>query len=313
MTTLTLPPERFEADRPRLRAVAHRMLGSLAEADDAVQETWLRASGADLAEVENVTAWLTTVVGRISLNMLRSRRTRREEPLDSYDADAGAGGDPEEEALLADSVGVALLVVLDTLGPDERLAFVLHDLFAVPFDAIAPLVERTPAATRQLASRARRRVRGTAPAPPCALPGGPTRQEVVNAFLAATRGGDFEALLALLHPDVVLTADRFVVPTPQPIEVSGARPVAEGAMAATGRAAFTGPALLDGQVGLVMAPHGRLRLALLFTITDDGITHIEVIADHERLTGIEVAALDVPVPGAEVPGGAALDGEVPEA
>ncbi|MFF3846348.1 sigma factor [Streptomyces sp. NPDC002328] len=289
MTTLTLPPERFEADRPRLRAVAHRMLGSLAEADDAVQETWLRASGADIAEVRNVTAWLTTVVGRVSLNMLRSRRTRREEPLDAYDAGAGAGGDPAEEALLADSVGVALLVVLDTLGPDERLAFVLHDLFAVPFDAIAPLVERTPAATRQLAGRARRRVRGTAPAPP----GDTARQrQVVDAFLAATRGGDFDALLALLHPDVVLTADRFVVPTPHPIEVNGARPVAEGAMAATARAAFTGPALLDGHPGLVMAPHGRLRLALLFTITTDGITHIEIIADHDRLTGLEVTVLD---------------------
>ncbi|MEU0676565.1 sigma-70 family RNA polymerase sigma factor [Streptomyces sp. NPDC006172] len=309
MTGHILSPERFEADRPRLRAVAHRMLGSLTEADDAVQETWLRASAADLGEVENVTAWLTTVVGRVSLNMLRSRRTRREEPLEASEVDlmAGAalGGDPEEEALLADSVGVALLVVLDSLGPDERLAFVLHDLFAVPFDAIAPLIDRTPATTRQLASRARRRVRGTTPAPagarepatvltsraPAAADA-PRQRQAVEAFLAATRGGDFEALLALLHPDVVLTADRFVVPTPEPIEVLGARTVAQGAMAATGRARFTGPALLDGRAGLVMAPYGRLRLALLLTVTDEGITRIEIIADRERLAGIEVGVLD---------------------
>ncbi|RZU23672.1 sigma-70 family RNA polymerase sigma factor [Streptomyces sp. BK239] len=296
MTGRILSPERFEADRPRLRAVAHRMLGSLAEADDAVQETWLRASSADLGEVKNVTAWLTTVVGRVSLNMLRSRRTRREEPLEAAEAGLGAGGDPEEEALLADSVGVALLVVLDSLGPDERLAFVLHDLFAVPFDAIAPLIDRTPATTRQLASRARRRVGGATPAPAGsrAVPAAdaPRQRQAVEAFLAATRGGDFEALLALLHPDVVLTADRFVVPTPEPVAVVGARTVARGAMAAAGRARFTGPALLDGRVGLVMAPHGRLRLALLLTVTDEGISRIEIIADRERLAGIEVAVLD---------------------
>ncbi|GGQ95966.1 RNA polymerase sigma factor [Streptomyces aurantiogriseus] len=293
MTTPTLPAERFEADRPRLRAIAHRMLGSLAEADDAVQETWLRASRADLDEVENLTAWLTTVVSRVSLNMLRSRRTRREEPLETQvgeaAVDAGEGADPEEEALQADSVGVALLVVLDTLNPDERLAFVLHDLFAVPFDTIAPLVERTPAATRQLASRARRRVRGGTPAPAADLA---RQREVVDAFLAATRGGNFDALLSLLHPDVVLTADRFVVPTPEPITLGGARPVAHSAMAATGRALFTGPALLDGRVGLVMAPQGRLRLVLLFTVTDEGITRIDVVADQERLAGIEVAVLE---------------------
>ncbi|WP_425247083.1 sigma-70 family RNA polymerase sigma factor [Streptomyces sp. NEAU-NA10] len=292
MTTPTLRPERFEADRARLRAVAHRLLGSLAEADDAVQETWLRASRADVGEVENLTAWLTTVVSRVSLNMLRSRRTRREEPLEARvgeeAVDAGEGGDPEEEALQADSVGVALLVVLDTLSPDERLAFVLHDLFAVPFDTIAPLIERTPAATRQLASRARRRVRGGAPAPAADLA---RQREVVDAFLAATRGGNFDALLSLLHPDVVLTADRFVVPTPEPITLSGARPVAHSAMAATGRALFTGLALLDGRVGLAMAPRGRLRLVLLFTVTDEGITRIDVVADRERLARIEVAVL----------------------
>ncbi|MFD5264986.1 sigma-70 family RNA polymerase sigma factor [Streptomyces sp. NPDC058335] len=286
-----LTADRFEADRPRLRAVAHRLLGSLSEADDAVQETWLRASRADVGEVENLTAWLTTVVGRVSLNMLRSRRTRREEPLELQSGEEGAsggGGDPAAEALLADEVGVALLVVLDTLGPDERLAFVLHDLFAVPFDAIAPLIERTPATTRQLASRARRRVRGgTAPAADAAR-----QREVVEAFLAATRGGDFDALLALLHPDVVLTADRFVLPTPEPASLSGGRSVAESAMTAAGRAMFTGPALLDGRVGLVMAPLGRLRLALLFTVTDEGITRIEIVADRERLAAMEVAVPD---------------------
>ncbi|MER6787711.1 sigma-70 family RNA polymerase sigma factor [Streptomyces sp. NPDC000658] len=295
MTThTTLPPERFEADRPHLRAVAYRMLGSLSEAEDAVQETWLRAAGADVAAVDNLSGWLTTVVGRICLNMLRSRRTRPEVPLDERPAEPvvgpGDGGDPEEEALLADAVGVALLVVLDTLAPAERLAFVLHDLFAVPFDDIAPLIERTPAATRQLTARARRRVRGgSAPVADRAR-----RREAVDAFLAATRAGDFEALLALLHPDVVLTADRFVVPTPQPVTMSGARTVAQSAMAATGRARFTGPALLDGRVGLVMAPQGRLRVALLFTVTPDGITGIDVVADRERLDAFEVTVLDAP-------------------
>ncbi|MGW0874980.1 sigma-70 family RNA polymerase sigma factor [Streptomyces sp. NPDC002740] len=307
MTTHTaLPPERFEADRPHLRAVAYRMLGSLGEAEDAVQETWLRAARADVGDVENLSGWLTTVVGRVCLNMLRSRRTRPEVPLDARVAEPAVGtadgGDPEEEALLADSVGVALLVVLDTLAPAERLAFVLHDLFAVPFDAIAPMIERTPATTRQLASRARRRVGGGgtshavgpagAPGPSAPAADRARQRRVADAFLAATRGGDFEALLALLHPDVVLTADRFVVPTPEPLTVSGARPVAEGAMAATGRARFTGLALLDGRIGLAMAPHGRLRLVLLFTIAEDGITGIDVVADRERLDGIEVAVLD---------------------
>ncbi|MET9382813.1 sigma-70 family RNA polymerase sigma factor [Streptomyces sp. NPDC002928] len=293
MTEHILAAERFEADRAHLRAVAYRMLGSLSEAEDAVQEAWLRASRADVGDVGNVTGWLTTVVGRICLNMLRSRRTRREETLHVQVTDPALrprdGGDPEEEALLADSVGVALLVVLDTLAPAERLAFVLHDMFAVPFDAIGPLIERTPATTRQLASRARRRVKGAAPA---ATPDLTRQRAVVDAFLAATRGGDFDALVSLLHPDVVLTADRFVVPTPEPVVVSGSHTVAKGAMAATGRALFTGPALLDGGVGLAMAPQGRLRLVLAFTVTEDGITEIDVIADRERLDGIEVAVLD---------------------
>ncbi|WP_327235296.1 sigma-70 family RNA polymerase sigma factor [Streptomyces sp. NBC_01317] len=289
---------RFEEDRPRLRAVAYRMLGSASEADDAVQEAWLRMSRAETDDVENLTAWLTTVVARVCLNMLRTRRSRREYSLDSLDLYGpgpgereGAGPvDPEEEALLADSVGLALLVVLDTLAPAERLAFVLHDMFAVPFDEIGPMIGRSPTAARQLASRARRRVRGGAPVPEADL----TRQRrVVDAFLAASRGGDFEALVALLHPDVVLRADRSAGPTPTPLLIRGARTVAEGAMAATGRARYTQPALVNGSVGLVMAPRGRLFLVLSFTITEGGITGIDVIADAERLRTLDLAVLEV--------------------
>lgn len=207
--------ERFEEHRSHLRAVSYRMLGSLAEAEDAVQEAWLRLDRSDVGEVENLGGWLTTVVSRICLNMLRSRESRREDPMEAYPADLAVDGadtvDPEQEALLADSVGPALLVVLDQLTPAERLAFVLHDLFAVPFDEIAPMIERSPAATRQLASRARRRVKGAPLVPEADL----TRQRrVVDAFLAATRGGNFDALVTLLHPDVVLRADKAVVPTP---------------------------------------------------------------------------------------------------
>ncbi|MFI9804427.1 sigma-70 family RNA polymerase sigma factor [Streptomyces sp. NPDC052301] len=300
---------RFAADRPHLSAVAHRLLGSAAEADDALQEAWLRARQADIDAVENLTAWLTTVVTRVCLNLLRARRNRREEFLDAG-ADAHAhdrarerahapgpagpheAGDPVREALLADEVGVALLVVLDTLGPAERVAFVLHDMFAVPFDEIAPLIEKTPAATRQLAARARRRVRGR-PSTPTADAG--RRHAAVEAFLAATRGGDFTALVALLDPDVVLHADARVVPTPEPITLRGAEPVARGAMAAMARARSAGLALLDGRIGLVMTEHGRLRLALAFTFGTDGrMTRIVVTADPVRLgaTGIGVVGGD---------------------
>ncbi|MFD9461291.1 sigma-70 family RNA polymerase sigma factor [Streptomyces sp. NPDC060027] len=294
MTESAWPAELFEEQRPHLRAVAHRMLGSVSEADEAVQEAWLRAARADIDAVGNLAGWLTTIVARVCLNLLRTRERRREEPLDPRIADRpvgpGSGGDPEEEAVLADSVGVALLVVLDTLTPAERLAFVLHDLFTVPFDEIGPLLERSPAAVRQLASRARRRVKGASPLPEADLA---RRRRVVDAFLAATRGGDFEALVALLHPDVVLHADRSVIPTPEPVVVGGAATVAESAMAATGRARFTGPALLDGTVGLVMAPFGRLSLVLTFAVTDDGlITEIKVIAEPDDLRRIEVAAID---------------------
>ncbi|TGN78168.1 sigma-70 family RNA polymerase sigma factor [Streptomyces bauhiniae] len=286
----TWSAELFEEHRARLRAVAYRMLGSLSEADDAVQETWLRADRAGADGVENVAGWLTTILGRVCLNLLRARDRRREDPLESRPADPVAHGAPEDEAVLADSVGVALLVVLDRLAPAERLAFVLHDLFAVPFDDLAPLLERSPAAVRQLASRARRRVKGDGPPPE----GDPVRRRrAVEAFLAATRGGDFGALVGLLHPDVVLHADRFVVPTPEPITARGADTVARGAMAATGRARFTGPALLDGSLGLVMAPHGRLALVLAFTFAADGrITGIEVVADRERLAALEIAPLE---------------------
>ncbi|HZE37933.1 MAG TPA: sigma-70 family RNA polymerase sigma factor [Stackebrandtia sp.] len=274
----------FESHRDHLRAVAYRMLGSLSEADDAVQETWLRYHRADTAGVDNLAAWLTTVVGRVCLNMLRARRARGEEPLDAAPPPATDG--PEADAVMADSVGLALLVVLDALVPDERLAFVLHDMFSVPFDAIAPLVERSPEATRKLASRARRRVRGTDPAPHADLS---RRRSTVDAFLAAVRGGDFDALVSLLHPDVVLHADAAAIPTPRPVTVGGAHAVAKGAMAATGRAHFTGVALVDGAYGLIMAPLGRVRVALGFTIVDGAITAIDVIADPERVAALDIA------------------------
>ncbi|MFI0417423.1 sigma-70 family RNA polymerase sigma factor [Spongiactinospora sp. 9N601] len=279
---------RFERDRGHLRAVAYRMLGSLSEADDAVQETWLRLSRTDTRDVANLTAWLTTVVARVCLNLLRSRERRREDPLDDRPLETG-GGDPEQEAVLADSVGVALLVVLDTLAPAERLAFVLHDMFAVPFEDIGPMIDRSATAARQLASRARRRVKGAAaPAPDQAR-----RRHVVSAYLAATRTGDFAALISLLHPDVVLHADALAVPTARPVVVRGAQTVAKSAAAAASRAQFTGLALVNGLPGLAMLRHGRLCLVLTFTVTDGLITEIDVIGDPARL-----AALDLAVPEA---------------
>jgi RNA polymerase sigma factor (sigma-70 family) len=279
----------FEEHRPRLRAVAYRMLGSVSEAEDAVQEAWLRFSRSDVSAVENLEAWLTTVVARVCLNMLRSRESRREEPLDVLDVRLDDGADPEQEALLADSVGLALLVVLDLLTPAERLAFVLHDLFAVPFDEVGPMLDRSPAAVRQLASRARRRVRGAASVPSSDL----TRQRrVVDAFLAASRGGDFDALVAVLDPDVVLRADRFVGPTPAPIELHGVTNVAKGASVAAERVRFSQPALINGSVGLVMAPRGRLVLVLALTISGDKITGIDILADPDRLNHVELAALE---------------------
>ncbi|MFD6990292.1 sigma-70 family RNA polymerase sigma factor [Streptomyces sp. NPDC059943] len=286
--------ERFEEDRTRLRAVAYRMLGSASEADDAVQETWLRLSGADAGGIGNLRGWLTTVVARVCLNMLRTRASRREEPLDVPSRPDPAGArrgeyDPEEEALLADSVGLALLVVLDTLTPAERLAFVLHDMFAVPFDDIAPMIERSPAAARQLASRARRRVKGASPVPEADLA---RRRHVVEAFLAASRGGDFEALVTLLDADVILRADRAAGPTPAPLLLRGAQQVGKGASMAAERVRFTQSALVNGSPGLVMAPGGRLFLVLAFTIRDDKVAEIDIIADADRLERVEVAVLD---------------------
>ncbi|MFC8824998.1 sigma-70 family RNA polymerase sigma factor [Streptomyces sp. NPDC057137] len=295
--------ERFEEDRTRLRAVAYRMLGSASDADDAVQEAWLRLNRADTGEVENLRGWLTTVVARVCLNMLRTRASRREDPLDTGvhgergggradqvdQADQVGRADPEEEAVLADSVGLALLVVLDTLTPAERLAFVLHDMFAVPFEEIAPLLERSPAATRQLASRARRRVKGASPVPEADLA---RRRQVVEAFLAASRGGDFEALVAVLDSDVILRADRAAGPTRAPIVLRGAQNVAKGASMAAERVRFTRPALVNGSPGLVMAPGGRLFLVLAFTIADGRVTEIDIIADEDRLGQVEVAVLD---------------------
>ncbi|MFJ5276743.1 sigma-70 family RNA polymerase sigma factor [Streptomyces parvulus] len=284
---------RFEHDRPRLRAVAYRILGSLSEADDALQDAWLRADRADTSDVANPSGWLTTVVARVCLNMLRARAGRREEPLDDVVPGPRSGGgsaDPEEEAQLADSVGIALLIVLDTLGPDERLAFVLHDMFDVPFDDIAALLGKTSAATRQLASRARRRVRGV-PAPEADTP---RRRRAVDAYLAATRGGDFDALVALLHPDVVLRADEAVVPTPEPVVMSGREPVARGAMASMSRAQTAAVVLVDGLSGIATAAHGRLAVVLRFAFDGDGlITGIDVVAEPARLAALDVTGAGV--------------------
>ncbi|MEV6826575.1 sigma-70 family RNA polymerase sigma factor [Amycolatopsis sp. NPDC051102] len=279
--------ERFEQERPRLRAVAYRMLGSAAEADDAVQEAWLRFHRTGAGEIDNVPAWLTTVVARVCLSLLRTRRNHREEPLDGQPEPDDDRRDPGQEAELADTVGLALLVVLDALGPAERVAFVLHDMFAVPFDEIAPVIGKTPAATRQLASRARRRVKGGA-AVDADLP---RRRKVVEAFLAASRGGDFEALLALLDPDVVLHADRFVGPSAAPIELRGVESVRRGAILASERARASELVLVDGAPGLLMAREGRPAVVLAFRVDGDRITGIEVIADPERLAALELTVL----------------------
>lgn len=278
---------RFESERPRLRAVAYRMLGSLSDAEDAVQEAWLRLARADTDAVDNLPAWLTTVVARVCLNMLRTRDTRREDPLDAQVPEPFTARDPESEALLADSVGLALLVVLDTLAPAERLAFVLHDMFAVPFDEIAPMLERTPAAARQLASRARRRVQG-APRPDADIG---RQRRVVDAYLAAIRAGDFEALVRLLATDVELRADAASMPTGAAMTVRGAAAVARGALASAGRARFTQVALVDGDVGLVMAPRGQLFVVLAFTVVGAQITGIDVVGDPDRLREIDIAVL----------------------
>jgi RNA polymerase sigma factor (sigma-70 family) len=283
--------ERFEEHRGRLRAVAYRMLGSVSEADDAVQEAWLRLSRSDADEIKNLGAWLTTVVGRVSLNMLRSRRTRGEEPLDSVHVpepiiDRADGTDPEHEALLADSVGLALLVVLETLSPAERLAFVLHDIFAVPFDEIAPIVDRSPEAARQLASRARRHVRAENTVPDADLD---AQREVVDAFLAASRDGDFDRLVALLDPDVVLRAD---------LGAAGSREV-RGAAAVLAQARFYSqlglvlkPALINGAVGVVTTRDGEPFSVGGITVRDGRIVAMDWLADAARLRELNLTILD---------------------
>jgi RNA polymerase sigma-70 factor (ECF subfamily) len=281
----------FEEQRPHLRAVAYRMLGSVSEADDAVQEAWLRVSGADTGEVEDMRAWLTTVVARVSLNMLRSRRSKREEPIGVHVPEpivsSVEGLQPEHEALLADSVGLALLVVLETLTPAERLAFVLHDVFALPFDEIATVVDRSPAATRQLASRARRRVRAAEPAPDADLA---VQRRVVDAFLVAARGGDFRALLSLLDPDVVLRTDGGGSgPLARP-PVSGAAAVADVLVArATTFAPLGRPVVVNGGPGVIVGPPGRVLAVVGFTVVGGRIREIDIVGDPAKLRGLERA------------------------
>jgi RNA polymerase sigma-70 factor (ECF subfamily) len=285
--------DRFEANRGHLRAVAYQMLGSLSEADDAVQEAWLRLSRSDASAIDNLGGWLTTVVARVCLDMLRSRTSRREEPLGAHLPEPiispEQGVDPEHQALLADSVGLALLVVLETLGPAERLAFVLHDMFGVPFEEIAAIVDRSPTAARQLASRARRRVRGAAPTPDADL----SRQRaVVDAFMTAARGGDFDALMAVLDPDVVLHADLGAMPAGTPRVLRGASTVAGQALSFSALSEFARPALVNGAVGIVTARRGRPLSVMGFTVSGGRIVEIDVLADPERLRELDLTVLD---------------------
>jgi RNA polymerase sigma factor (sigma-70 family) len=291
--------ERFEEHRPRLRAVAFRMLGSLGEADDAVQETWLRVSRADRSDVTNFGGFLTTVVARVCLNQLRSRRQRGEQPLDVHVpdpvVDPASGTDPEHEAVLADAVGLALLVVLEALAPAERVAFVLHDLFAVPFEEIAPILDRSPAATRQLASRGRRRVRGQAVVPDRDLA---RQRAVVDAFFAAAREGDLDALIAVLHPDVVLRADGGAGRPRQTFTMRGAQAVAGQAITGERFAPFVHRALINGAAGVVVAAGGRLLSVMGFTVVDGRIAAIDVLWDPARLAAMDLGAA-APANGAD--------------
>jgi RNA polymerase sigma factor (sigma-70 family) len=285
--------QRFEEHRARLRAVAYRMLGSVSEADDAVQDTWLRLSRVDADEVENLGGWLTTVIARVCLNMLRSRRTRREEPLGPHVPepiiDPVAGVDPEHEALLADSVGLALLVVLETLAPAERLAFVLHDMFAVPFDQIAPIVDRSPEAARQLASRARRRVQGNAPVGDADAA---QQRQVVEAFLAAAREGNFDALVALLDPDVVLRADSGPALPGATLVVHGAAEVAARALTYARLQLFNRPVLVNGQLGMIAYRDGRPFSVGAITVRGGRIVEMDILADPERISRLDLTAVE---------------------
>jgi RNA polymerase sigma factor (sigma-70 family) len=288
--------ERFQAHRPRLRAVAYRLLGSASEADDAVQGAWLRLDRADTKGVRNLGGWLTTLVARECLDLLRTRRSRREEPVGVHLPDplvgAQDGLDPEQQALLAEGVGLALLVVLDTLAPAERLAFVLHDMFAIPFEEIAPIVGRSPTAARQLASRARRRVQGAAPVPDADLA---RQRAVVDAFFAAAREGDFAALVALLDPEVVVRADAGAVPVGASRVVRGAAAVAEQVLTAGGfgrLARMARPVLVNGAAGVVMATGGRPFAVVGFTVRGGRIAEIDILADPARLRRLDLAVLD---------------------
>jgi RNA polymerase sigma-70 factor (ECF subfamily) len=293
--------ERFEDNRPRLRGVAYRLLGSLSEAEGAVQEAWLRLNGSDGATIENLPGWLTTVVSRVCLDMLRGRKLRREQSIGEQVNEPrvvrGEGADPEVEALLADSVGVALLVVLDTLTPAERLVFVLHDLFAIPFDEIGPIVGRSPAAAKQLASRARRRVRGS-PAPSDS--GRARQRQVVEAFLRAVRTGELEALVAVLDPDALLRIDGATRIASGAADAAATTRELRGAatwarqMIALSRgreARFVQPALINGSVGVILAPRGKLSRALMFTFKNDKVTQLDVIGDPARLRELDIAVL----------------------
>ncbi|UQX02228.1 sigma-70 family RNA polymerase sigma factor [Streptomyces sp. RerS4] len=286
--------ERFEEHRGRLRAVAYRMLGSLGEAEDAVQETWLRLDRSDDGEIENLGGWLTTVTARVCLNLLRAREQRREDPIERLETrvpdpiiSSARGIEPEQEVLLADSVGLALMVVMESLAPAERLAFVLHDMFAVPFDDIAPLVEKTPAATRQLASRARRRVRERAPAPDADLA---RQREAVDAFYAAARDGRFEALVSVLDPDVVLRSDAGAG-SPMSVVFAGARTVASQAALYRALAPFVRPALINGAAGAVVVRGGRAVSVMAFTVVGGKIVAIDALGDPERLKTLDLTAL----------------------
>jgi RNA polymerase sigma factor (sigma-70 family) len=282
--------DKFEQQRPRLRAVAYRMLGSTSEADDAIQDTWLRVSRADTADVDNLGAWLTTILARVCLNALRSRAQRKEGSLEFLMPDPilerDRGDNPEQQALLADSVGIALLIVLETLTPAERLAFVLHDLFAVPFDEIGGMIERSPDAARQLASRARRRVRGRAPAPD---PDIARQREVVDAFFAAARNGDFEALIAILHPDVLFRAEGL---GPVPFVLSGAETVASNARMFGPSSPLFQPVLVNGGAGVLLIEDGQLKSITGFTVVDGRIVAIDVLADLERLSAYDLSFLN---------------------
>jgi RNA polymerase sigma-70 factor (ECF subfamily) len=286
--------DQFEEHRSHLRAVAYRMLGSVSEADDAVQEAWLRLSRSDTSDVENVGGWLTTVVGRVCLDMLRSRKSRREDPLDAPHipdpiVTREDGTDPEQEALLADSVGLALMAVLETLSPAERLAFVLHDVFGVPFDEIAPMVERSPEAARKLASRARRRVQGAEAEPDADVS---EQRRVVDAFFAASREGDFDALVAVLDPDVVLRSDGGERRPSASVEVHGAKAVAQRASTYARLAPYVRPALVNGVAGAVVAPQGRPFAVMAFTVRHGKIVAIDALGDPDRLRELDLTVLD---------------------